>query len=162
MQNMYSADHFTKEVKMNMTDLAEIIQEAKDTIFTVQFKKKIDEKSIFEKFKATSEADMKNEKNLKSFVKEIAAGKECTIIGHLLNTESKLGRSTVIDLTAPHGNNIRMVDHRSIDFMIYKNKKYIIGKSAKEEEQKKEDQKWDLGKLAVGNWFSLTQYYKAL
>jgi hypothetical protein len=80
----------------------------------------------------------------------------------LLNTESKLGRSTVIDLTAPLGNNIRMVDHRTIDFMIFKNKKYVVGKGKKEDEEaKKEDQKWDLGKLAVGNWFSLTQYYKA-
>ena len=99
-----------------------------------QFKKKLDEKTIFEKLKATSEAEIKNEKNLKSFVKEIAAGEECKIVGHLLTTESKLGRSTVIDLNAPHGNNIRMVDHRNIDFMIFKNKKYIIGKGNKEEE----------------------------
>lgn len=159
---MHSADHFCKEVKTNMTDIAEIMQEAKDTIFTVQFKKKLDEKTIFEKLKSTTEAELKNEKNLKAFVKEVSAGKECTIIGHLLNTESKLGRSTVIDLTAPLGNNIRMVDHRTIDYMIFKNKKYVVGKGKKEDEEaKKEDQKWDLGKLAVGNWFSLTQYYKA-
>ena len=50
LQNdMWSADHFDKEVKCTMSDLAEIIQECKDTLFKVQFKTKVDEKNVHEK-----------------------------------------------------------------------------------------------------------------
>jgi hypothetical protein len=36
----------------------------------------------------------------------------------------------VIDLNAPIYNNIRSVDHRSIDYIIFKNVKYQLGKKA--------------------------------
>ena len=35
LENMYSADHFKKEVSMNMTGLAELLQSVQDNIFTV-------------------------------------------------------------------------------------------------------------------------------
>ena len=38
LENMHSADHFKKEVPMNMTSLAEILHEVQDRIFTVQFR----------------------------------------------------------------------------------------------------------------------------
>ena len=38
LENMYSADHFKKEVPMNMTGLAELLQSVQDNIFTVQFR----------------------------------------------------------------------------------------------------------------------------
>jgi len=40
-EDSYSAAHFDHEVKCNMKELSEILQEAKDTIFTVQFKRKL-------------------------------------------------------------------------------------------------------------------------
>jgi hypothetical protein len=39
LENMDSADHFTKEVPLSMTELVEILETAQDTIFTVKFKK---------------------------------------------------------------------------------------------------------------------------
>jgi hypothetical protein len=45
-KEMWSADHFEKEVKCNMTDLSEIIGQCSDTIFKVQFKKKVDPKNV--------------------------------------------------------------------------------------------------------------------
>lgn len=38
-REMWSADHFSQEVKCTMTDLSEILGKCKDTVFTVQFKK---------------------------------------------------------------------------------------------------------------------------
>jgi len=38
LENMHSADHFKKEVPMNMTGLAELLQSVQDNIFTVQFR----------------------------------------------------------------------------------------------------------------------------
>jgi hypothetical protein len=36
---MASASHFAKEVPMNMTGLAELLEQCSDTVFTVQFHK---------------------------------------------------------------------------------------------------------------------------
>ena len=35
---MHSADHYEREVFMNMTNLAEVLQLVKDNVFTVQFR----------------------------------------------------------------------------------------------------------------------------
>lgn len=45
-KDMWSADHFNREIKCNMTDLSEIIEQCNDTIFKVSFKKKVDPKAI--------------------------------------------------------------------------------------------------------------------
>ena len=39
VEKMASATHFTKEVPMNMTALAELLENCSDTVFTVQFRK---------------------------------------------------------------------------------------------------------------------------
>jgi hypothetical protein len=39
VEKMASASHFAKEVPMNMTGLAELLEELSDTVFTVQFNK---------------------------------------------------------------------------------------------------------------------------
>jgi hypothetical protein len=49
VEDSYSADHFEHEVQCNMTELAEILQGAKDSIFKVQFRRKIREEEIVEK-----------------------------------------------------------------------------------------------------------------
>jgi len=51
-EDSYSADHFEKEVTCTMTELAEILQEAKDTIFKVEFKKKVDDKNVLAKLQS--------------------------------------------------------------------------------------------------------------
>ena len=66
-------------------------------------------------------------------------------------------------------NPFRQIDHRSIEYIIYNNVKYYLKKGAKkvaededeEEDKKKDKAKWDVKKLAVGNWFSGTSYFKA-
>ena len=40
LEKMDSATHFSKEMAMNMTDLAELMTTCGDTVFTVQFHKK--------------------------------------------------------------------------------------------------------------------------
>jgi len=39
LEKMWSATHFSREVPMNMTGLAELLTTVSDTIFTVQFRK---------------------------------------------------------------------------------------------------------------------------
>lgn len=87
---------------------------------------------------------------------------------HLIACENELGRSTVIDLTAKGDNKFRQVDHRTIDFIIIRNKKYVLKKGGKkvaaedeEMDEKKQEAKWDHTQLAVGTWFSGTRYYRS-
>jgi len=77
-----------------------------------------------------------------------------------------MGRSLVVDLKAPEGKGWRQVDHRTIQYIIFKNVKYELGKKVKgtDELPLKPDlsKKWTESKLAVGNWFSQIQYYKLI
>lgn len=87
------------------------------------------------------------------------------MICHLIEAENNLGRSTVIDLTAPGDNKFRQIDHRTIESITFSNVKYVLKKGAKkadkedEEEEKKGAPKWDTKQLQVGNWFSGTSYF---
>ena len=162
---MWSADHFEKEIKCNMTDLSEILETCSDTIFKVQFKKKVDPKNVENDLNKMKVADLKKPAELKNLSKQIIEGQTETITGHLLESENNLGRSLVIDLNAPCTNNVRSVDHRTIEWIIFRNVKYTLGKKAPGTEElplkyDKKDAKWSPSKLAVGNWFSSATYYK--
>jgi hypothetical protein len=156
---MWSADHFEKEVKCTMSDLSELIQTCSDTIFKVQFRKKVDADNIQKKFSGFKFADLKKVEEVKKISKTITEGEVVEITGHLLESENNLGRSLVVDLDAPKSNNIRQVDHRTIQFIIFRNVKYTLGRKAPgtEELPLKYDAKapkWTGSKLSAGNWFS--------
>lgn len=46
--------------------------------------------------------------------------------GYLVSSENLLGRSSVIDLDVLSGHPLRLVDHRTISFLILDNVKYIL------------------------------------
>ncbi len=89
---------------------------------------------------------------------------------HLIEADSSLGRSTVIDLTSKSENKFRQVDHRTINYIIYHNVKYVLKKGGKkkakdedsdvemdeDKKKKKEEPKWNSAELAIGNVFSGT------
>jgi len=53
------------------------------------------------------------------------------MVCHLVNSEGTLGRSTVIDLSSKHENKFRQVDHRTINYLIINNTKYVLKKGGK-------------------------------
>ena len=165
VQDSYSADHYDKEVTCNMTELAEVLQGAKDTIFTVEFKKKVDDKQVLDLLTGLKFADVKKPDQVKSIAKTIMEGKQCTLIGHLVQSEQQMGRTLVIDCQAPADNRFRQVDHRTIQSLILRGVKYNLGKKSTLSSQSDQPfsnikQKWDPSKLQVGNWFSESQYYQ--
>ena len=87
------------------------------------------------------------------------------MVCHMIEVENNLGRSLVIDLNAKSPSKFRQIDHRSIDYIIFQNVKYVLKKGAKasdeEEKKNKDEPKWDSSKLAAGNWFSGTSYFRA-
>jgi len=147
-----------------MTELSDILKGAKDTIFKVVFKKKVDDKHVMEKLNQIKANDLKKADLIKSLSKGIIDGEQVTLIGHLLSCDQHMGRSLVIDLEAPIANRFRQVDHRTIQSIIFKNVKYNLNKksalASADIKNHLATNKWDGSKLSVGNWFSEMQYYK--
>lgn len=129
-----------------------------DTIFKVSFHKKLDQKVIESKIKEIKYEDIKKGQNMKQITKNLIEGELVEITGHLLESENNLGRSLVTDLNAPKDNNFRYVDHRTIEYIIFKNVKYSLGRKTETEElpirHDKDLPRWNQSKLKVGDWFS--------
>ena len=84
---------------------------------------------VYDRLRVTTRpADFKNSKITAEIAKNLQIGEACEMVCHLVDYDNNLGRSTVVDLNAIPGRNIRQVDHRSIDYIIFKNVKYILGK----------------------------------
>ncbi len=153
-----------------MTELAEVLQEASDTVFTVRFHKKVTEEHVISQMEAAAIGDFSNQQSLNKLVKSMLDGEICQMQCYLVNCDNELGRSTVIDLTAKGDNKFRQVDHRTIEYIIIRNKKYILKKGGKkvavEDEEmddgKKKEPKWDFSQLTVGTWFSGTRYFRSV
>lgn len=75
-----------------------------------------------------------------------------------------LGRTLIIDLNGPPKNNFRQVDHRTIEWIIYRNVKYTVGKRSTIEElplkHPNGERNFDASKIKPGNWVCEISYYK--
>lgn len=169
LQKMASADHYDYEIPLARGELVEMLESVRDTIFTICFRKKVQQKNVVERLEIEGEEAIGELKKSKKLAKELLSGEECVIVGRLVNLEPKLGRSMVKDLRVPFGFNLRQVDHRTIDWIIFKNRKFILKKSGKkypelpEAALKIEDPlhtKWNIDKLSPDNWFSDTRYLR--
>ena len=96
VEKMASGTHFAKEVGMNMTGLAELLEQCSDTVFTVQFHKQPSKESAQELLSATNFKDLKDKKKVAELAKELSEGGLTTMTCHLVDVENNLGRSTVI------------------------------------------------------------------
>ena len=110
--------------------------------------------------------DFKNSKILADLVKNSLIGEYQEMVCHLVDYDSILCKSTVVDLNAMPGRNIRQIDHRSIDYIIFKGVKYTFGKRPDSHARldlpiikDKNKPTWDVSKLKVGDWFSSVNYY---
>ena len=125
-EGMYNASHFTETKKVSKTAIVNILESAGDTIFTVNFHKKPDEASVMDVLKNCTIADFNDPQKLKKISSDITNGESRTLVGYLISTEPKMGRSMVVDLTKPSGQNSRLVDHRTLNWMIFKGVKYEV------------------------------------
>ena len=122
---MNNASVFGSEEKICLTKVAKILEEANTACFTVSFHAKVDEKVVREKLQSLTAADLKNKAKVLEVAKDIMHGKETVIVGRLSKAMGKLGRSLIIDLPTQ---GYRLVDHRTLKWLIIKNVKYIVSK----------------------------------
>lgn len=123
----YSAHQFNEVKEVTRTELIEIFSQMGDSIFTCSFHKlptpedflKLTrgENNIIRSFKEM-------EKDFKKF-----KGEERILTGYIIKVENGFGRSIVIDLeVSKEEHNLRSIDHRTLQFVINRNIKYVIKK----------------------------------
>lgn len=118
----YTAHQYDEEIRMTRTELIELFSKVGDKIFTVNFLKQAKVEDVFDAI--CNKGKLISNKETKKLLKEGMAGEPRTLIGYSLETETGMGRTLVVDLEA-EGHNVRQIDHRTINWLIVGNKKYI-------------------------------------
>ena len=126
-EGLYSAHQFDHEYPVTRTELINKLSTAGDCVFMVNFNKKIDRRKLEEKLNHL----VRNSTDLSHIASELRKeihkkGENRTLIGYLVKMETGFGRSVVVDLEAEGSSNLKQVDHRTLNWMIYKNVKYIV------------------------------------
>ena len=162
LKEMDSAQHYAREVPCNMTQLVEVLETVNDTIFKVVFKKQANVENAAKRLESVTLNDLKNPAKKSAIAEEIAFGERSTMICKMIELQTILGRSLVIDFSAKSDSKFRQIDHRTIESIILRNVLYTLksGTRPPVAPEKKDGPKWDFSKLKVGDWFNGTTYYK--
>ena len=105
LETMYSAQHYDREVGMNMTGLAELLQSVQDIIFTISFKKQANKENAFQLLQNAGKNWFKDDKVMAALAKGITQGESCVMTCRMVQVENSLGRSLVVDLKADSADN---------------------------------------------------------
>lgn len=134
-EGIYTANQILETKEVTRTQLIEIFSQAGDTVFTVNYNKQPKAEDINDAIESANKGKILPIKDLKALVKNAYKGEERTLVGYLIKVETGFGRSMVIDLeadasksTADWDSRIRQVDHRTLNWLIWKNVKYIVKK----------------------------------
>lgn len=134
LANAWSANQYHSEELVNRHELNNILVQVGHHVFTAHFTKQPKDSDIKKKLlDALRDAEgnylePKNaEKNLKKISKSLLEGEERILTGYFVKVNPGLGRSLVIDLeVADDKNRLRQIDHRTINWIIFKGIKYIV------------------------------------
>lgn len=125
-REMYSSKQFEEEKKVNRTEMANILMNAGDTVFTARFKKKINGKRVRDKLEEEKYENAPPSKKQKICSNALENGEDRELTGFLSSSEPNMGRSNVIDLNVNGSFKNRLIDHRTLYEIIIKNTKYIL------------------------------------
>lgn len=117
------------EKKVCRSVIAAILRSAKDAVVQVTFRRKCEAKSQEALIReiADGEHPTSTKRQRLELVQKLTQGPERVLTGQVLGTdEVNAGRTTMVDLTIdPLTNRVRLVDHRSIISVVYKNVRYV-------------------------------------
>ena len=120
---MISASQYHREEEVYRSDMVKHLINAKQCVFTVAFRKKLDPRDIQERLLDNQGFEL-NEK----FAKELSEGKLRTLTCFKTEADDEFGRSLVIDLESEWGKGFRQIDHRTIEELILFGTKYTLKK----------------------------------
>lgn len=137
-EGIYTAHQYRREEIVNKTEIATIFHNVDNTVFSVNFNKQLKERDarealldLYTEMEGQNITKQEYEQKVKDIVKSTYQGEERTLVGYKLGVDENLGRSLVIDLEQKYGDKeydqrIRLVDHRTINWLIYKNVRYVV------------------------------------
>jgi hypothetical protein len=137
-EGIYTAHQYRREEIVTKTEIATIFHNIDNTVFTVNFNKQMREKDardallgLYANIGGQLISQQEYEQKVKEIVKSTYQGEERTLVGYKFGVDENLGRSLVIDLEQKYGDKeydqrIRLVDHRTINWLIYKNVRYVV------------------------------------
>lgn len=118
-----SSSQFDREEAVTRTQMVEHLAQARDSVFSVAFQKQPTAKDVADAA-ATTDPKARAKK-----VREAMKGKRRVLQGYTVQQETGMGRTTVIDMDAGGVNKqarTRQIDHRTLEYLILRNVKYII------------------------------------
>lgn len=127
------AEIFIDELKLTSTELAEVFKNNSNVIMTVSFNKKLDEKTLEQKIldlypnkkgKLLSENEFVE--SVKNCITNTLHGEERIMIGYHKGNIDILGRMQFFDMEIKEGATLRLVDPRTINYIILRNVKYVL------------------------------------
>lgn len=125
----YTANQAEEEIQVSRTELIDIFSKVGDTICTVNF----DKLPTADDFLTLTRGEGGKIRSFDEMTKDFKKfkGENRTIICYVIKVENGFGRSLVVQ--AFHEDekgkkSFRQVDHRTLQWLIFKNKKYIVKK----------------------------------
>jgi hypothetical protein len=125
-REMVSSCQFDREEKVTRSQMVEKLSQAKDTVFTVKFKKKLTGKRVREVMEEDDYDTQTPAKRLRILNKAVAGGEDRVLVGFLKDCEPFMGRSAAIDLNVAGPHKERQIDHRTVEELILNRIKYIL------------------------------------
>ena len=124
-EGMDSGNQFSETRKVTKERLVKILESTQGSIFTVNFNKQATRERGEEKLRTVSVEDLATKGERLKLMENLLKGEERTIRGKVVKVEPKLGRTQVIDQDIDGDHRERLVDHRTINWLIFKNVKYV-------------------------------------
>lgn len=131
---LISADQFTKEETVNKTTATEIFTSNPGVVMTISFQKQTKEADVVAEITEAYENSTPKEfaAKLKKAVKTGLNGIERVLVGYHNGIQDSFGRYSAIDMdiakdsTKNYNVQLRLIDPRTINFLIVKGIKYIV------------------------------------
>jgi len=115
-------------LKITKTDLTKIFLENSNVVFTVSFNKQVKEADVVNEIKEAYEKSTPTEfeTKVKKAIKRSLAGEERVLTGYHTGSQDDFGRVTTIDMNITEGAQTRLVDPRSLNWLVLKGRKYTV------------------------------------
>ena len=124
-EGMDNANQFSETRKITRVQMVKILETTHGAIFTVNFNKQVTKDAGEVKLQDISADDLATKAGRLKVMDNLLKGEERTIRGKVVKVEPKLGRTQVIDQDVNDDHKERLVDHRTINWLIFQNIKYV-------------------------------------
>jgi len=123
-----SAEQYTKEESINKTELTKLFLDNHSVAFTVSFNKQVKEADVTKEIMSAYEGSTPKtiEAAIKKAVKRGINGEERILTGYHNGTLDDFGRVQVVDMNVTEGSPNRLVDPRTLNYLILKGVKYNV------------------------------------